>query len=57
MAQNIVENESTDRLEISNVLRSDLTRTILWSGPDVKVLSPENLRIEIEESLAKLATR
>jgi len=57
MAQKIVEEESFDRLEISNVSKSDLIRTVLWSGPEAKVLSPENVRIEIEESLARLAAR
>ena len=57
MAQKIVEEESFDRLEISNVTKSDLIRTLLWSGPEAKVLSPENVRIEIEESLARLVTR
>ena len=57
MAQKIVEAESFDRLEISNVSKSDLIRTVLWSGPEAKVLSPQNVRNEIEESLARLATR
>ena len=57
MAQKIVEAESFDRLEISNVSKSDLIRTVLWSGPEAKVLSPANVRVEIEESLVRLAAR
>lgn len=57
MSRVITENDGFDLLEIHQVQRAELVRTILWSGADAEVISPHDIRDEIRSSLERLLTR
>jgi predicted DNA-binding transcriptional regulator YafY len=57
MSRVITDNDGFDILEIHQVQRAELVRTLLWSGPDAEVISPQDIRDEVRSSLERLLAR